>query len=318
MAALKRSSQVVPCLLLAAAAAAHAKPLDVTLDDRVDPAFVGGRLVYEIGVKVRDTSTVPGVVVTLHLPPGTTLVSARRQPDYEPIAGQVVGQDVIFTLGDEEPCDKKGLPACADIWALVEVGDSVEPGTVMQATAEIASSEPAIKPDSNVVYTSAGSLAIRKARVNFAAIPGRDRIQFHADVAREAWEAPTLPPPPTLDITSGVRVRLGEAGAPAVLDVTVPGDAFRCAGLASRRCRLADPRIWRPLGLDRLNIAFPYDHRQRNNAGVLVRTAPLELPDDIGPEMELRIDAAGETYVDTALLEQRGRRLVYTHTQAKP
>lgn len=318
MAALKPSPWVVLSLVLATAAAAHAKPLDVTLDDRVDPAFVGGHLVYEVGVKIRETSTVPGVVVTLHLPPGTTFVSARRQPDYELLAGQVVGQDVIFELGDEEPCDKKGLPACADIWALVEIGGSVDPGTVMQATADIASSDPSIKPDSNVVCTSAGSLAIRKARVNFAAVPGRDRIQFDADVGREAWEAPTLPPPPTLDITSGVRVRLGEAGEPPVLDVTVPGDAFRCTGLASRRCRLAEPKLWRPLGLDRLNVALPHDSRQRNNAGVLVRTGPLELPPDIGPEMELRIDAAGETYVDTALLVQKGRRLIYTHTQAKP
>jgi uncharacterized repeat protein (TIGR01451 family) len=306
-------------VLLLAASTAQARPLDVTLDDRVDPAPIGGELVYEIGVKVIGESAAPDVVVTLHLPPGTSFVSARRQPDYAPIAGQVSGQDVTFDLGDVVPCNKKDLPACRDIWALVHVSNAVDAGTVMQASADVASSAPgAFAPDSHVVYTSAGSLAIRKARVNFASVPGRDRVQFTADVGRNGWPAPTLPPTPTFDVSSGVRVRLGEAGEPPVLDVTVPGDAFRCNGVASRRCRLARPKDWRALGLDRLNVFLPHDFLQRNNASVIVRTAALAVPPDLGPEMQLTLDAAGETYTDTALLKAKGRRLVYTHTQAKP
>src|SRR5690606_24805663 len=109
-----------------------------------------------------------GVVATLELPPGTTFLSARRQPDWEPIDGSVAGNTVSFDLGDVPPCDKKGLPACRDIWARVRVEPEVEPGTIMQASVSVTSTDPAtFKPDSHATYTSAGSFAIRKGRVNF-------------------------------------------------------------------------------------------------------------------------------------------------------
>jgi len=306
-------------LALGAATAASAKPLDVSLDDRVDPVPVGEELVYEINVKVSSTVPAPGVVVALQLPPGTTFVSARRQPDYAPIAGQVAGDVVTFDLGDEPPCDKKNLPACADIWALVHVEPSVEPGTVLRSDVTVTSSDPASFPaDVHTAYTSAGSLAIRKGRVNFAAVPGRDRIQIEGDVGRAGWESPLLQPPPNFAVFNGVRVRLGEAGGTPVLDVTVPGISFKCTGLASVRCSLADPAAWRPLGLDRLNVLLRFNGVQRNNAYVSVRTHNLDLPDDIGPEMELTLDANGETYTDSAEFLASGNRLIYTHLQSKP
>lgn len=316
-------AQLVPALalvlLLAAAGGAGARALDVSLDDRVDPVPAGADLVYEIDLDVTAAVPAPDVAITLTLPPGTSFVSAVRQPDYAPIAGDVVGDLVRFDLGEEPSCNGKDIPACAAIWALVQVDGGVDPGTVLAATVAATSSDPATFPtDMHTVYTSVGSLAIRKGRLSFSAIPGRDRIQFEADVGRAGWPSPNDPVPPTLDISGGIRVRMGETGAAPVVDVTVPLEAFKCAGTAALRCRLADPKAWRPLGLDRLNVFFPLDLAQRNNASVLARSSSLDLPDEFGPDLELMIDAGGETYVDAALHEAVGRRLTYTHTQAKP
>ena len=307
------------CLLLAVAGPAGARSLDVSLDDRVDPIPAGQDMVYELDLDVTSDVPAPDVVLTLTLPPGTSFVSAVRQPDYAPITGDVVGDEVRFDLGEEPSCNGKDIPACAAIWALVHVDGSVAPGTVLAATVVATSSDPGTFPtDVHTAYTSVGSLAIRKGRVNFSAAPGRDRIQFEADLGRVGWASPNDPAPPTLDLSSGMRVRMGEAGAPPVVDVTLPADAFTCIGSAAVRCRLADPKAWRPLGLDRLNVFFPLDYAQRNNAGVLVRSYDLALPDDIGPDMQLTIDAGGQTYTDSALHVPSGRRLVYTHTQATP
>ena len=307
------------CLLLLAPVTAGARALDVSLDDRVDPVPAGEEIVYEIDLDVTAATDAPDVEITLALPPGTNFVSAVRQPDYAPIAAEVVGDEVRFDLGDEPSCNGKDIPACAAIWALVRIDGGVDPGTILAATVTATSSSPSSFPtDTHTVYTSVGTLAIRKGRANFSATPGRDRVQLEADVGRVGWPSPLDPLPPTLDLTDGIRVRMGEAGEPPVVDVTVPLDAFICRGTASIRCRLADPKTWRPLGLDRLNVFFPLDFAQRNNATVLARSYTLELPDDFGPELELTIDAGGETYADTALHELKGRRLVYTKIQSKP
>ncbi|MBY0277545.1 hypothetical protein K2Z84_19605 [Candidatus Binatia bacterium] len=310
---------LVACLLLGFVHGAAARSLDVSLDDRVDPVPAGADMVYELDLDVTSDVPAPGVVLTLTLPPGTSFVSAVRQPDYAPIAGDVVGNEVRFDLGEEPSCNGKNIPACAAIWALVHVDGGVAPGTVLVATVVATSSDSAnFATDTHTAYTSVGTLAIRKGRVNFSAVPGRDRIQLEADVGRAGWASPNDPLPPTLDLSSGIRVRMGEAGAAPVVDVTVPFAAFTCIGSASVRCRLADAKAWRPLGLDRLNVFFPLDFQQRNNASVLVRSYDLSLPDDVGPDMRLTIDAGGATFTDDALHAPAGRRLIYTHTQAKP
>src|SRR5438477_285256 len=108
-------------LVFGLATHAAARALDVSLDDRVDPVPVGANIVYEIDLDVTSSGPAPGVVVTLTLPPGTTFVSAVRQPDYAPITGDVAGSEVRFDLGEEPSCNGKDLPACAEIWALVHV-----------------------------------------------------------------------------------------------------------------------------------------------------------------------------------------------------
>jgi hypothetical protein len=315
----KLTPALAALLSLALATHAAARALDVSLDDRVDPVPAGANVVYEISLDVTSSGPAPGVLITLQLPTGTTFVSAVRQPDYAPISGDVAGNEVRFDLGEEPSCNGKDIPACADIWVLLHVGGGIDPGTVLQASVVATSSDPGTFPsDSHVAYTSVGTAAIRKARVNFSAIPGRDRMQFEADLGRDGWPSPNDPLPPTLDFSGGIRVRMGAAGSPAVVDVTVPGDAFKCSGSARRRCTLSDPSAWRPFGLDRLTISLPLDFAQRNNAGILVKSTNLALSPDIGPEMQLTVDAGGETYTDSALLTAQGRRLTYTHTQSKP
>src|SRR5690242_8591560 len=121
------------CLVLALAAPAGARSLDVSLDDRVDPVPAGSDLVYDIDLDVTSDVAAPDVLITLTLPTGTSFVSAVRQPDYAPIAGDVVGDEVRFDLGDEPPCNGKNIPACAAIWVLVHVDGGVDDGTVLAA-----------------------------------------------------------------------------------------------------------------------------------------------------------------------------------------
>jgi uncharacterized repeat protein (TIGR01451 family) len=315
----KLTALLAALMLLVLPTYAGARALDVSLDDRVDPVRPGDDLVYEIDLDVTATMPAPGVVITLQLPAGTTFVSAVRQPDYAALAGTVVGSSVEFDLGEEPSCNGKDLPACNAIWATVHVDNGVAPGTVLQATVTATSTDPADFPsDAHLAYTSVGSLAIRKGRLSFSSNPGRDRLQFQADVAREGWSSPNDTLPPTLDFSGGIRVRLGGAGETPVVDVTVPGDAFTCHGLASQSCRLTDPKAWLATGLERLNIFLPFPFLQRNNATVLVQAANLSLPRDIGPDMQLTVDAGGETYSDTALFVVHGSRMTYTHTQAQP
>jgi uncharacterized repeat protein (TIGR01451 family) len=63
-----------------AAALEREFPLDVDLADRVDPVPPGGDIVYEIELENFTDQAAPDVVVTDFLPPGTTFVSAYRQP----------------------------------------------------------------------------------------------------------------------------------------------------------------------------------------------------------------------------------------------
>jgi uncharacterized repeat protein (TIGR01451 family) len=300
-------------------AAAGTRFFDIDLDDRVDPVRPGEDVVYEIEIENNRTTAAPDVVVTDFMPPGTSYVAAYRAPDYTEIPAQVFSDRVEWHLGAIERCGQLGLPPCRTIWAAFRVGNGVAPGTVMENVVTMESSDPFNFPaHQDQTYTSVGSAAIRKARVILPVLPDRDRVSVEADLARNGRHTPSDPPPPTIDPADGVRVVIAEPGGATALDITVPVTAFRCLGRASLRCRLATPRDWRPLGLDRLNIFLPLVHLQRNNAQVIVRTSKITLPDDFGPVVRLTIESGGVTYTDDATLIAKGARLAYRHKQTQP
>ena len=296
-----------------------ARGFDIDLDDRVDPVRPGEEIVYEIGIENSFESPAPDTIVTDFLPPGTTYVAAYRQPDYALVPAEVDSGVVRWHLGDEPSCGNLGLPPCRDIWAVVRVDSDTAPGTVLMNHVQLTSSDPTNYPTHmDIAYTSVGSAAIRNAKVSFPRTPGRDRITIRADLARSGLATPTSPPTATIDPLAGVRIVLGEPGQVPVLDLTVPGSALRCSGTVARHCQLDDPRLYRPLGLDRLTIFLPFLLQQRNNAQVMVRTAALSLADDFGPDLELTIESAGVAYVDQATPHVVVNRLTYRHTQAEP
>jgi hypothetical protein len=231
----------------------------------------------------------------------------------------VFSDRVEWHIGTLESCGHIDLPPCRDIWAVFRVENGVDSGTVLHNQVTMTSSDAVNFPaHQDQTYTSVGSAALRKARVTFPILPGRDRVSVEADLARNGRRTPFDPATPTIDPTEGIRIILSEPGGATALDVTVPGSAFRCIGNASVRCRLADPRVWRPLGLDRLNVFLPLIHLQRANAQVIVRTGKLSLPDNFGPVLELTVESGGETYTDEALLVAGANRLSYTHKQSDP
>ena len=300
-------------------AAGASRLFDVDLDDRVDPVPPGAELVYEIEVENSFLLPAPDTVVSQTLPPGTTFVAAYRQPDWAEIPGEILPGEVRFHLGDEPSCGNVGLPPCRDIWSVLRVDEDVEPGTVLMSRVEVTSSNPeAYPPHVDSIYTSVGTAAIRTGRVTFARTAGRDRVSVEADLGRAGLPNPLLPAPPTIDPTTGVRVVVRDAGGFTALDLTLPGDAFKCSGTVARRCRLVDPRAWRPSGLDRLNFFLPMVFQQRNNAQVLLRTAALTLPDDFGPTVEITIESDGATFVDEAEFVPGPNRLAYRHRQTEP
>ncbi|MFM8410271.1 MAG: DUF11 domain-containing protein [Alphaproteobacteria bacterium] len=293
---------------------------DVDLDDRVDPVRPGEQAVYELAIENSLLAVAPGVVVTDLLPPGTSFVEARRAPDWSLVPAAVFADRVELSLGDLPSCGAVDLPACRDVWVTLRVDAGVAPGTVLENRVVMSSTDPTGFPTHRSrIFTSVGSAAIRTARVLMpTTATGRDTVSVEADLARDGRSSPVAAATPTLDPTAGLRVVLREPGGAIALDVDLPGSAFRCRGTSSRRCRLADPKAWRGLGLDRLDVFLPELSSQRNGASLLVRTAKGSLPDDFGPDLLVTVESGGETWSDVATLRVGSGRLSYSHAQTDP
>jgi hypothetical protein len=311
-------------LTLAAVAAPNlaraARPFDVKLDDRVDPVAPGDEMVFEIDVIIRGSQTVPGVETTLVTSPELTFVEARRAPTWEVIPAVVQGQSVRFDLGDEDPCNDKNLPECREVWAVYQVNPGAAPGSVLETSVSITSSDSQFSPDSGFVFTSVGSLAIRNGRIPLDA--GVVRLRAH--VGRTAMHSPFDPSPSNIDLTQGLRIRFGEAGEEPIFDVSLPAEALECDVRPDprlpARCKLVDVDTWKPFGLLRLNIYKNGDFAQNNNALVRLTLDDLPMGTGFGPDLELTLDANGVTYTDDATFEEvnGGRLLLYDHTRFDP
>src|SRR4030095_1201710 len=248
----------------------------------------------------------------------------RRAPTWEVIPAVVQGQSVRFDLGDEDPCNDKNLPECREIWAVYQVNPGAAPGSVLETSVSITSSDPQFSPDSGFIFTSVGSLAIRNGRIPLDA--GVVRLRAH--VGRTAMHSPFDPSPPTIALTQGPRIRLraagGGAGGGPLSAVPLPAEALECNGRPAprlpARCKLVDVDAWKPFGLLRLNIYKNGDFAQNNNALVRLTLDDLPMETGFGPDLELTLDANGVTYTDDATFEavKRGTLLVYAHSRFDP
>lgn len=301
-------------------------PLDVDLDDRVDPVRPGEDVVYEVEVENFTTQIAPDVVLTVHPPPGTIFVGARREPDWAEVPSQAVGDAIVLDLGGVHPCDHPGWPRCRDIWLTLRVDPGVAEGTVLENRVAIASADaPTYPPNEVTTYTTASSAAVRQAKVFVGHAP-RDRAIVELDLARDGIPAGDDPPSPTIDLGDGVRVVLGEPGAEPILDVTVPAEQLRCTNPSQdpnrlTSCTVRDPKAFRPLGLQRLQLRTkPYLRVQRNNTQVRLRGFFLDIPESTGMELEVRLEAAGEVFADRFVVEPspNGRFRRYGHHQGEP
>lgn len=301
-------------------------PLDVDLDDRVDPVRPGEEIVFEVEVENFTDAVAPDVVLTIEPPAGTSFVVAHREPDWHEVAAQEVGGRFVMALGGVEPCDRPGVSRCRDLWVTLRVDPGVPPGTVLETRAAVASSAPvSYPPNETSVFTSVGSAAVRRAKI-FVGRPQRDRAIVQLDLARNGLRTRLDPPPPTIDVSQGVRVVFGEPGEAPLLDVTVPADKLRCTNPTNdparvKTCGLRDPRTFRKLGLARLQIIQrPYLAVQRSNAQVRLQLSSLDVPVETDHELEVTLEAASEVYTDRFVTEDgpRGRFRQYNHHQGQP
>jgi uncharacterized repeat protein (TIGR01451 family) len=330
---------LAPALVLAALGAAPAAaqgepidakdrdgPIDVDLDDRVDPAAPGQEIVYEVEIENFTGAVAPDVVLTSVLPPGTTFVVAHREPDWAEIQGTVVGDRVSFDLGDVVPCDRPGVPRCRDVWLVLRADESVVPGTRVEHRVEIETGNPAaFPPIAASVFTAVSSAAIRHATLHTGR-PGRDRAILDADLARTAWRTRLDPPPPNVDPSQGIRVRLDEPGGQLLTDITIPMAELRCTNPSAdphrtRTCRPTNRQALKAAGIQKLELTLRATSTvQRNNARIRLRLARISIPLGSVENLRLTLDAAGETYTDTVPLAPLadGRRFAYARSQGEP
>lgn len=319
---------VVVCLLRAAlppsAAAGPSDqeyPLDVDLGDRSDPVRPGEDIVYELEVENFTDANAPDVVVTDHLPPGTTYVIAHREPDWAVVPAIVDGDEVRFELGDVAPCDQADTPRCRDLWVVLRVDPSVPNGTLIENRVSVESSDPALPPNEATTVTMASSAAIRSVKLNVGR-PGRDKAKINVDLARSGLYTPLDPPTPSVDLTQGISVQVGAPGEPPVFEIDLPAGEMKCSSdenpLRWVRCKLRDKKLWKPLGLKKLDVILPgYLSAQRSNAQVRMKLFGMDVPSDTGPEFEVVITAGGETFTHEVVLEpnKKGNRLLYKKGQ---
>lgn len=299
-------------------------PLDVDLGDRVDPVRPGEEIVYELEVENFTDAYAPDVVVTDHLPPGTTFVVAHREPDWSVVPAIVDADSVRFELGSVAPCDQSGTPRCRDLWVVLRVDPGVPNGTLLENRVSVLSSDGSLPPNEATTVTMASSAALRSVKLNVGR-PERDRAKIRADLARAGLPTPLDPPTPTIDLGEGLSLGIGTPGEPPLFEVVVPAGEMECSSdenpLRRVRCKLRDRRLWKPLGLTKLDVILPgYLSSQRNNAQLSLKLARLDIPADIGPAFELRLTAGGISYTHEVVLEpnKSGRTLSFAKGQGEP
>jgi len=195
-----------------AAALEREFPLDVDLADRVDPVPPGGDIVYEIELENFTDEVAPDVVVTDFLPPGTSFVSAYRQPAWNEVPVEVEPGLVRLLVGSVEPCDLGDTARCRDVWLALHVDESVSVGTVVENRVRIESSDPVRYPTNETSKrTTVATAKIDTARL-LVGEPGRDGFTVRVDIGRSGLRRAIDPPTPTIDPSGGLFLRVGAPG----------------------------------------------------------------------------------------------------------
>lgn len=320
-------------VLLAASPAAAARPgsnnapLNLDLDDRNDPVRPGEHVVYELELENRTNRVARGVVVTDVLPPGTTFVGARREPDWAEVPAVVrEGEgEVDLLVGEVVPCDRPGsTPRCRDVWIVLRVDDAAAPGARIGNRVRSATDDPATFPTNEAAtITTIGSAGIRAALARTDS--ARGGVALQADLARDGIASRADPPTPDIDLAGGLRLRVGPPGGTPWIDATLGPADLRCTnpGRDPRRhtsCRPRDLRAAAERGIGSLEVGLrPAYAAQRINAQVRVRTTPVFLDSTGGVAVEFRLEAGGAVFEDSArLVEETPGRWRYHRTQGDP
>ena len=298
-------------------ALAAKKHFQLEFSDRVDPSAPGEQIVFEATIRVSGDPA-PDVRLSVFLPPDTTFVEARQQPDFSLVPATLEPGVAHLDFAELAPCGKKKLAACTELWLTIAVDPAATPDVVAETVAELSSSDAEMFPTTTqTVYTSIGSLAIRQAKASLGA--ERTRVQFDADVGRSGWGNLLAPPPPNIDLEAGVHISIGEPGQTPVFEADLGPDDLRCSGTSRIRCRPEDKRFWKGEGLSKLSITLQHEFFPRNNARVGVKTTFGPVPADFGPLIEVSVEAGGITYTDTALLEAKNPTVLrYKHGREDP
>jgi len=300
-----------------AAALEREFPLDVDLADRVDPVPPGGEIVYEVELENFTDLAAPGVVVTDFLPPGTTFVSAYRQPAWNEVASEVEPGLVRLLVGSVEPCDIADTARCRDIWLTLRVDESVSLGAAVENRVRIESSDPLHYPTNETSKrTTVATAKIDTARL-LVGEPGRDGFSLLVDVGRSGLRRAIDPPTLTIDPSGGLFLRVSAPGTPPLLEVDIPPSDLVCTdphGNPARpiRCKLASRKAYAAIGLASLVLDLPsYIAAQRSNARLRLTGRRITIDPAIDPSIEVEIEAGGSSYSAEAPLSGTGRRRTY-------
>jgi uncharacterized repeat protein (TIGR01451 family) len=271
-----------------AAALERQFPLDVDLADRVDPVPPGGDIVYEIELENFTDQAAPDVVVTDFLPPGTTFVSAYRQPAWDEVAAEVEPGLVRLLVGSVAPCDMGDTTRCRDIWLALRVDESVSAGAVVENRVRIESSDPLDYPTNEASRpTTVGTAKIDTARL-LVGEPGRDGFTLRVDIGRSGLRRAIDPPTPTIDPSGGLLLRVGAPGTP-LLEIDIPPSAL-----------LHHPRQPR--------AADPMQARSRNAyASLRLTSLVLDLPSYVAAQRRRRLRLTGRRITIDPAIDRASR-----------
>jgi uncharacterized repeat protein (TIGR01451 family) len=128
--------------------------LGVTIADSPDPVEAGQNITYAVRVTNNGPTTASGASMTFAIPANTTFSAITPAPGWACATPPVGGTGTIT-------CTNPSVPngAVADFGIVVQVNPATAPGTIINATANIASTTPDANPSNNSASTTTAVVA---------------------------------------------------------------------------------------------------------------------------------------------------------------